>query len=87
MRTPGPAAGPAFPFQKLLSHAFYMLRPRFRLFHNGGPADPLVTRERCKVVPLLQNFRVRGNCLAHVGRDSVNNAGSDGGFCHLDLQY
>jgi len=82
MWTARPAARPSRPFFKFRAHPFNMLSPCLILLDGGGPADPLIARERCYVFPSHQCLRVRRERLSEISRDGVYYSSRDSKGCH-----
>ena len=76
MRTPSPAARPAHPFRKLRKRLLYADASRLGLLTGCDPADPFASRERRDVVPGRFRFRLRGERLAKISRQRVNDSRS-----------
>lgn len=49
----------------------------FYLLHDGCPADPLISCERRKVVPLFQKLRIGRENPPKICRDGMDYAGGD----------
>jgi len=77
MRTPRPAAGPAFAFEQFGAGALDVMSPRLGLLDGNDPADPLIARQRCKIVPRRAHPRRRGQRFSQIRRHVMYYASGD----------
>ena len=82
MRASGPTARAALSIEQLFHHPLDMLRTGLRFLHDRRPANPLVTRERRKVVPSFERVGVGVQRGSHIGGNHMDDAGSNGLFLH-----
>ncbi len=82
MRTARPTTRPALAIEESFRNLLHMIRTRFCLFHDRGPANPLVTRERGEAVPFLEHIGIRSESLLYIGRHWVQGASGDLFFGH-----
>lgn len=54
MNTTQPATRPAHPFLEFADRPFNVLLPRLVFLDGGDPADPLIARKGCKILPDCQ---------------------------------
>jgi hypothetical protein len=74
MRTPGPATGLPFAFPQFFNHTVYMFYPRFQLFDNGNPANPLITLNWRKIIPLHKRIGIGCQSYLHITWNFMQNA-------------
>jgi hypothetical protein len=77
MRTAGPATRSPHALFEFRAHPFDVLPSRLVFLHGDGPADPLVTRERCYVFPCPARFRVGRERLPEISREVVDYSSGD----------
>jgi hypothetical protein len=82
MRTARPAARSPLSFFELRAHPFDMLSPCLIFLDGGGPADPLVARERCYVFPSRQRLRIGRERLSEISRKIMYDSSGDLNGCH-----
>src|SRR5258708_1953537 len=54
-----PATRPAHAFLKFRAHSLNVLPSGFRFLYGDNPADPLIAREGCNILPFCPRRRVR----------------------------
>jgi hypothetical protein len=77
-----PATRPPHPFFKLRAHPLDMLSPCLIFLDGGGPADPLVARERRYVFPRCPCLRVAHERFPEITREVMYNSSGDSNGCH-----
>lgn len=85
MRTSRPAAWPALSFTQPRKNLAHMVSSCFCLFHNRGPANPLIASERRETVPFLEHVGIGSESFLDICRNGVDDAGSNRGFCHMHI--
>ena len=77
-----PTTRPAHSFLKFRACSFNMLFSGFRLFNGDYPADPFITRERCKILPRCKRFRVRSYSFPQIRWNFVHYTAGNNFFSH-----
>lgn len=74
MRAAGPAAGSSFPFEHIGADALDVFLASLGFLHRRRPANPLVARQWCQVIPGIRYLRRRQKRRAHIGRYRVDHS-------------
>jgi len=82
MRASGPTARTALSIEQLLRHARDVLGTSLRFLHDRRPTNPLIARERRKVVPSFERVEVGVQRGSHIGGNCMDDAGRNYLFSH-----
>ena len=82
MRTAWPATRPAHSFFKFRAHPLNVLPTGFRFLDGEYPADPLIARERRKILPLCPRRRIRNEDFPQIRWDTVYHTRGDCFLAH-----
>jgi hypothetical protein len=79
----GPTAGTSLPIIQFSYDTANVICSCFGFFHRYGPADPLVSGEWRKAIPLLERLRVGNERRFQVSRHLMHNSGRNGSILHF----